>query len=116
MSIPLSLAKREAIGTPCGKINKGLFVAHGRVTAGIDLNQLKPTDVQVTPDGSHVSITLPAAQILDSYLDNIEVYDIQTGALAWYKPTRKYLTKRKWPAKPSADIRLPLGHSTNCQW
>ncbi|MGD4317293.1 DUF4230 domain-containing protein, partial [Xanthomonas citri pv. citri] len=31
---------------------KGLFVAHGRVTAGIDLNQLKPTDVQVTPDGS----------------------------------------------------------------
>ena len=58
---------------------KGLFVAHGRVTAGIDLNQLKPTDVQVTPDGSHVSITLPAAQILDSYLDNIEVYDIQTG-------------------------------------
>ena len=58
---------------------KGLFVAHGRVTAGIDLNQLKPTDVQVTPDGKNVSITLPAAQILDSYLDNIEVYDIQTG-------------------------------------
>lgn len=58
---------------------KGLFVAHGRVTAGIDLNQLKPTDVQVTPDGKNVSITLPPAQILDSYLDNIEVYDIQTG-------------------------------------
>ena len=38
---------------------KGLFVAHGRVTAGIDLNQLKPTDVQVTPDGSHVSIPCP---------------------------------------------------------
>lgn len=58
---------------------KGLFVAHGRVTAGIDLNQLKPADVQITPDGKHVSITLPPAQILESYLDNIEVYDIQTG-------------------------------------
>lgn len=58
---------------------KGLFVAHGRVTAGIDLNQLKPADVQVTPDGKNVSITLPPAQVLDSYLDNIEVYDIQTG-------------------------------------
>ena len=58
---------------------KGLFVAHGRVTAGIDLSQLKPSDVQVSDDGNMVTIWLPPAQILAHYLDNIEVYDIQTG-------------------------------------
>lgn len=69
---------------------KGLFVAHGRVQAGIDLNQLKPENVQVTPitaemaDGNapvqqQVTITLPPAQVFETYLDNIEVYDIETG-------------------------------------
>lgn len=73
---------------------KGLFVAHGRVQAGIDLNQLKPENVQVTPltpeqlqakangDTSikqTVTITLPPAQVFETYLDNIEVYDIETG-------------------------------------
>lgn len=69
---------------------KGLFVAHGRVQAGIDLNQLKPENVQVTPitaemaDGNapvqqQVTITLPPAQVFETYLDNVEVYDIKTG-------------------------------------
>lgn len=65
---------------------KGLFVAHGRVQAGIDLNQLKPENITVTPldeksdnPTQSVSITLPPAQVFETYLDNIEVYDIQTG-------------------------------------
>lgn len=58
---------------------KALFVAHGRVQAGIDLNQLTTNQVTVSADGKNVQITLPAAQVFDTYLDNIEVYDIQTG-------------------------------------
>lgn len=65
---------------------KGLFVAHGRVQAGIDLNQLKPENITVTPLAENadtpkqsVTITLPPAQVFETYLDNIEVYDIQTG-------------------------------------
>lgn len=58
---------------------KALFVAHGRVQAGIDLNQLKPEQVTVAEDGKNIQITLPTAQVFDTYLDNIEVYDIQTG-------------------------------------
>lgn len=73
---------------------KGLFVAHGRVQAGIDLNLLKPENVVIdtmaqnapnarasadTATAQHITITLPPAQVFDTYLDNIEVYDIKTG-------------------------------------
>lgn len=72
---------------------KGLFVAHGRVQAGVDLNLLKPENVQISetpnPDNPNpdnkdlpnksVTITLPPAQVFETYLDNVEVYDIKTG-------------------------------------
>lgn len=58
---------------------KALFVAHGRVQAGIDLNQLKPEQVAVSADGKNVQITLPPAQVFETYLDKIDVYDIKTG-------------------------------------
>ena len=58
---------------------KGLFVAHGRVTAGVDLNKLAPSNVQVSEDGQQISIALPAAEVFEVYLDDIEVYDINTG-------------------------------------
>ncbi|ELA08991.1 hypothetical protein MOMA_01240 [Moraxella macacae 0408225] len=63
---------------------KGLFVAHGRVQAGIDLNQLTAENIAITPLDKNnptqsVTITLPPAQVFETYLDNIEVYDIQTG-------------------------------------
>lgn len=58
---------------------KGLFVAHGRVSAGIDLNQLTVEQVDVSEDGQQVMITLPSAQIFETTLDKIEVYDIKTG-------------------------------------
>lgn len=58
---------------------KGLFIAHGRVLAGIDLHQLKPEHVQFSKDHRQVEITLPPAQVFETYLDRIEVYDVKTG-------------------------------------
>lgn len=65
---------------------KGLFVAHGRVQAGVDLNLLKPENVQIeniamNEGDTHnkITITLPPAQVFETYLDNVEVYDIKTG-------------------------------------
>lgn len=63
---------------------KALFVAHGHVQAGIDLNQLKSENVIISenpdnPNQPNISITLPPAQVFTTYLDNLEVYDIETG-------------------------------------
>jgi hypothetical protein len=61
--------------------DKNLLVAHGEVVAGIDLNKVQPSDIEVV-SGS-VTITLPQAEILSSKLDNDKtyVYDRQTGLL-----------------------------------
>ena len=67
---------------------KGLFVATGRVQAGVDLSKLTQEMVTVTYDEqtdrnvapqAHIKITLPASELFDVYLDNIQVYDWQTG-------------------------------------
>lgn len=79
---------------------KGLFIAHGRVNAGVDLEKLTPEMIELTPivpetdaqtnttndsnqvtslDNANIHITLPPAQIFDAYLDDIEMYDWQTG-------------------------------------
>ncbi|MGI8588065.1 MAG: DUF4230 domain-containing protein [Chloroflexia bacterium] len=57
---------------------KILFVAHGDVTAGVDLSKLRDADVQVTSDT--VTLRLPAAEIFSTRLDNQKsyVYDEQT--------------------------------------
>ena len=67
---------------------KGLFVARGRVLAGVDLSKITADDVQVTfesqtdpkiPPHANITITLPASQIFEVFLDDIQVYDWQTG-------------------------------------
>lgn len=61
---------------------KGLFVAHGKVQAGIDLNELTAEKVKISHDdngGQTVNITLPPAKIFETYLNNVEIYDIKTG-------------------------------------
>lgn len=68
---------------------KGLFVARGRVLAGVDLSKLTADNVQVSefkesyPDDpkpkTHIEITLPASEIFEVYLDDIQVYDWKTG-------------------------------------
>ncbi|MCL1622918.1 DUF4230 domain-containing protein [Moraxella sp. Tifton1] len=64
---------------------KGLFVAHGRVLAGVDLSKITPNMVQVTHKQddhqsiTHITITMPPSEVFDVYVDVLEVYDWQTG-------------------------------------
>ncbi|OUY07779.1 DUF4230 domain-containing protein [Acinetobacter populi] len=58
---------------------KGLFVASGRVVAGLNLSKLTPENVSVSKDGKAIHIKLPPVEILSSSLDKTEIYDIQTG-------------------------------------
>jgi Protein of unknown function (DUF4230) len=59
-----------------------LLVAHGQVTAGVDLSKLADGDITTGPGGK-VTIILPAAEVFSSALDNQKsyVYDRQTGLL-----------------------------------
>jgi Protein of unknown function (DUF4230) len=61
--------------------DKLLLVVHGQVIAGIDLSQLKPSDVQI--QGSSIQVHLPPAQIFVTSLDNTKtrVYSRTTGLL-----------------------------------
>lgn len=63
---------------------KGLFIAKGRVLAGVDLSKLTADDVVILrPNDSsqpiEVKINLPKSEIFEVFLDDIQVYDWQTG-------------------------------------
>lgn len=63
---------------------KGLFIAKGRVLAGVDLSKITADDVDVHyPKGIdepvNITIALPNSQIFEVFLDDIQVYDWQTG-------------------------------------
>ena len=64
-----------------GGDNRVLMIAHGVVKAGVDLEKLKPEDIEITE--KMVKIKLPAAQILDCYLDDkqTQVIERTTGLL-----------------------------------
>lgn len=51
-----------------------LLVAAGDVTAGVDLEELRPEDVEVAADQDGVKVTLPRARVLASRLDNDRTY------------------------------------------
>ena len=51
-----------------------LFVAVGSVDAGVDLRALGPDAVEVSADGSGVSINLPPAEVYDAQLDSSRSY------------------------------------------
>lgn len=61
--------------------DKLIFVAHGVVIAGVDLDKLQPSDLRVQ-DGV-LYVTLPAAEVFSASLDNDKsyVYDRNVGAL-----------------------------------
>jgi hypothetical protein len=61
--------------------DKLLFVAHGFVIAGIDMEKLQPGDMQMV--NGVLNVRLPPAEIFISTLDNEKshVYDRQTGLL-----------------------------------
>nr|WP_224783484.1 DUF4230 domain-containing protein [Neisseria flavescens] len=56
----------------------GIFIVRGKVLAGLDLDKLGADNVNIVDD--KVIISLPAVEILSVDLENIEVYDIQTGS------------------------------------
>lgn len=61
--------------------DKLLFVAHGVVIAGIDMEKLQPADMRF--DGTVLYVRLPPAEIFIATLDNEKsyVYDRETGIL-----------------------------------
>jgi len=61
--------------------DKVLFVGHGTVIGGIDMEKLRPEDMHY--ENGVLSVKLPPAEVLISTLDNQKsyVYDRQTGIL-----------------------------------
>jgi hypothetical protein len=61
--------------------DKLLFVAHGTVIAGVDLNKLRSEDI--TLEGDTLYISLPEAEVFVATLDNDKsyIYDRDTGLL-----------------------------------
>ena len=107
---------------------KGLFIAHGRVEAGIDLSALTPEMVQVvqpteaalenaaTADANNpvsimpqINITLPPSEIFSVYLDDIEIYDWQTGAFGMMQVDPKILQQAQSMAKKEVLERACRG-------
>lgn len=69
---------REWAGLTVGT-TKLLYIAHGRVKAGIDLSKLQPEDVTI--QGETLMVRLPAPEILDRAIDveRSQVYDYDRG-------------------------------------
>lgn len=78
---------------------KGLFVASGRVVAGLNLSKLKAENVKVSEDGKSIDITLPTVEILSSSLDKTEIYDIQTGLFGFVDIDPRLLTEAQVEAR-----------------
>lgn len=113
---------------------KGLFIARGRVDAGIDLSALTPEMVQVVqPEQSNVkvdeaqtadantpasmmpqiNITLPPSEVFSVYLDNLEIYDWQTGAFGLMQVDPKILEQAQTMAKKEVLERACRGDVMN---
>ncbi|MEM6612798.1 MAG: DUF4230 domain-containing protein [Cyanobacteria bacterium P01_C01_bin.72] len=74
-------AAERKIGDFSLATTKLLYIARGEIRAGVDLEELTPTDIKVTKN--KIEITLPPAKILDSKIDvqNSRVYDYNRGFL-----------------------------------
>jgi len=111
---------------------KALFIAHGRVEAGVDLSALTPEMVQVVqpaqadadedqvadPNSSvatmpQINITLPPTEIFSVYLDDIEIYDWQTGAFGMMQVDPKILAQAQTMAKKEVLERACRGDVMN---
>lgn len=67
-----------------------LLIAHGTVVAGVDLGDLDPEAVTVSPDGSTITVRLPPAEVFMTTLDNSR--------------TRVYSRNRGWFAPDNIDL------------
>ena len=111
---------------------KALFIAHGRVEAGVDLSALTPEMVQVVQPAQanadeeqvadpnsqaatmpQINITLPPTEIFSVYLDDIEIYDWQTGAFGMMQVDPKILAQAQTMAKKEMLERACRGDVMN---
>ena len=111
---------------------KGLFIARGRVEAGIDLSVLTPEMVQVIAPAEaaiknaesvdannpvsimpQIHITLPPSEVFSVYLDDIEIYDWQTGAFGMMQVDPKILQQAQSMAKKEVLERACRGDVMN---
>jgi len=111
---------------------KALFIAHGRVEAGVDLSALTPEMVQVVQPAQanedeeqvadakspaatmpQINITLPPTEIFSVYLDDIEIYDWQTGAFGMMQVDPKILAEAQTMAKKEVLERACRGDVMN---
>ncbi len=78
---------------------RGLFIAQGTVRAGLHLGDLTAKNIQISPDGQHMTLTLPPATLLSAGLDNVRTYDIQTGLYGLAKLDPDLLNKAQAAAR-----------------
>lgn len=106
---------------------KALFIAKGRVQAGIDLSALTPEMVQVVQptealDSNQnastenpmsimpkINITIPPSEVFAVYLDDIEIYDWQTGAFGMMQVDPAILAQAQSMAKKEVLERACRG-------
>jgi hypothetical protein len=75
--------------------DKILFVGHGTVIAGIDMDKLRPEDLRY--ENGVLSVRLPPAEIFIATLDNEKsyVYDRDTGLLTKPDPNLETLVRQR---------------------
>lgn len=75
--------------------DKILFVGHGTVIAGIDMDKLRPEDMRY--ESGVLSVRLPPAEIFIATLDNEKsyVYDRETGLLTKPDPNLETLVRQR---------------------
>ncbi|MBC8001523.1 MAG: DUF4230 domain-containing protein [Opitutaceae bacterium] len=83
-----------------------LFVAHGNVKAGVDLEQLKPEDISVS--GERISVTMPKAILFDVYLDDhkSQVVERSTGLMRTFDKDLEQNARRQAVTEISRAARL----------
>ncbi|OOR87222.1 hypothetical protein B0181_10895 [Moraxella caviae] len=99
---------------------KGIFIARGRVLAGVDLSKISAEMVQVNyPDKAsenaapHIMITLPPSEVFEVFLDDIEVYDWQTGLFGVVDNDPKILANAQTAAKSEVLQKACAGDVMN---
>ena len=110
---------------------KALFIAKGRVQAGIDLSAITPGMVQVIPPTEasdatdsdeqaastdmlasalpKINITIPPSEVFAVYLDDIEIYDWQTGIFGMMQVDPAILAQAQSMAKAEVLERACRG-------
>jgi hypothetical protein len=79
--------------------DKILFVGHGTVIAGIDMEKIQPGDMHY--ENGVLTVKLPPTEVLVATLDNDKsyVYDRQTGVLAKPDPNLETLARQSAEAE-----------------